>query len=144
MNDCKQQSSINSHHMKIEKQPPEVFCKKRCSQKFRKIHRKTLVADSFLIKLQVFRAFCEISENTFFTEHLRTTASENSSIIYLSSKLFVDVIKSNEVLRKSLFSKSKLSCYFNEEVLGYYQNRFQLDSLDKCFESCAGSTASPQ
>ena len=25
----------------IQKQPPEVFCKKRCSQKFRIIHRKT-------------------------------------------------------------------------------------------------------
>ena len=26
---------------KKQKQPPEVFCEKRCSQKFRKIHRKT-------------------------------------------------------------------------------------------------------
>ena len=44
-----------------QKQSPEVFCKNRCSQKFRKIHRKTL---------------WEISKNAFFTEHLRTTASE--------------------------------------------------------------------
>ena len=44
-----------------QKQSLEVFCKNRCSQKFRKIHRKTL---------------CEISKNTFFTEHLRTTAFE--------------------------------------------------------------------
>ena len=28
------------------KQPPKVFCKKRCSQKFRKIHRKTPVPES--------------------------------------------------------------------------------------------------
>ena len=42
------------------------------------------VRDSFLIKLQaktisetdVSREFCEISKNTFFTEHLRATASE--------------------------------------------------------------------
>ena len=27
-------------------QPPEVFCKKGCSQKFRKIHRKTPVSES--------------------------------------------------------------------------------------------------
>ena len=26
-----------------QKQPPEVFCKKRCSKKFHKIHRKTPV-----------------------------------------------------------------------------------------------------
>ena len=37
----------------IEKQPLEVFCKKRCSQKFLKTHRKTSVRVSFLIKLQV-------------------------------------------------------------------------------------------
>ena len=29
----------------IEKQPPEVFYKKRCSYKFRKIHRKTPVPE---------------------------------------------------------------------------------------------------
>ena len=37
-----------------QKQPPEVLCKKSCSQKFRKIHRKTPVPESlFLTKLQV-------------------------------------------------------------------------------------------
>ena len=36
---------------KKKKQPPEVFCVKRCSQKF-----------------------CEICQNTFFTEHLWTAA----------------------------------------------------------------------
>ena len=30
----------------------EVFCKKRSSEKFHKIHRKTPVPESFLIKLQ--------------------------------------------------------------------------------------------
>ena len=30
----------------IQKQPPEVFCKKRCSEKFRKIPRKTPVPES--------------------------------------------------------------------------------------------------
>ena len=46
----------------FQKQPPEVFYEKRCSWKFRKIHRKTPLA-------------CEIFKNTFFTEHLRMTAS---------------------------------------------------------------------
>ena len=37
----------------VQKQSPDVFCKKRCSQKFCKIHRKTPVSESlFLIKLQ--------------------------------------------------------------------------------------------
>ena len=37
----------------VEKQPPEVFCKKRYFWKFRKILRKTSVPESlFLIKLQ--------------------------------------------------------------------------------------------
>ena len=30
----------------LQKQPPELFCKKRCSEKFRKIHEKTPVAGS--------------------------------------------------------------------------------------------------
>ena len=29
-----------------QKQPPEMFCKKRCSQKFHKIRRETLVPES--------------------------------------------------------------------------------------------------
>ena len=60
---------------------PEVFCKKRCSQKFRKINRKTPVPEALFwyscrpwacncIKketlAQVFSCeFCEISKNTF-------------------------------------------------------------------------------
>ena len=30
---------------KLKKQPPGVLCKKRCSKKFRKINRKTLVPE---------------------------------------------------------------------------------------------------
>ena len=39
-----------------QKQTPEVFCKNRCSYKFCKIHGKTPVLESFLKKLQNFRA----------------------------------------------------------------------------------------
>ena len=70
-----------------QKQPFEVLCKKRCSWKYRKIHKKTTcVSVSFLIKpetatlfkketlAQLFSSeFCEISKNTFFTEHHRAT-----------------------------------------------------------------------
>ena len=34
-----------------QKQPLEMFCKKRCSWKFRKIHRNTCARSPFLIKL---------------------------------------------------------------------------------------------
>ena len=45
----------------LQKQPTEVFCKKRCSWKFRKIHRESLVLESLFNK-----------ENT---EHLWAAAS---------------------------------------------------------------------
>ena len=38
-----------------QKQPPEVFCKKRCSKKFRKIHRKTPVSGSLFNKVEGLR-----------------------------------------------------------------------------------------
>ena len=80
-------------HGKVQKQRPEVFCKKRCFEKFRKIHRKTPVSESFFNKvadrpatlfkketlLQVFSCeFYEICKNSFSTEHLQRTASESN------------------------------------------------------------------
>ena len=55
-----------------------------CSQKSRKIHRKTPVPEpqacNFIKKETLAQAFscefCEISKNTFFIEHLWTTASQ--------------------------------------------------------------------
>ena len=46
----------------FQKQPLEVFYEKMCSWKFCRIHRKTPFV-------------CKIFKNTFFTEHLWTTAS---------------------------------------------------------------------
>ena len=37
---------LNASFLRIQKQSPEVFCKKRCSYKFQKIHRKTPVPES--------------------------------------------------------------------------------------------------
>ena len=73
----------------MQKQPPDVLCKKRSSEKFSKIHMKK-PESLFLIKLQAEPAtlfkketlahvfsckFCEISKNTIFTEHLWATTS---------------------------------------------------------------------
>ena len=55
--------------LESQKQPPEVFYKQLCPQKFREIHRKTPLPESFLIKLQAF------SEHLFYTEHPWGTAS---------------------------------------------------------------------
>ena len=59
-----------------------MFCKKMCSLKFRKTHRKTPQACNFIKKetlAQVFSCgFCEISKNAFFIKHLWATASEFS------------------------------------------------------------------
>ena len=37
--------------LKLQKQPPEVFCEKRCSYEFRNIHRKATVLDSLFTKV---------------------------------------------------------------------------------------------
>ena len=75
----------------LQKQPPKVFSKNRCSSKFLKIYRKTpepaslfflkkkVAASNFIKKgilEQVFPCeFCEIFKNTFSTKYLLTTAS---------------------------------------------------------------------
>ena len=40
----------------VQKKPPDVFSKKRCSEKFHKFYRKHLCWSLFLKKLQAFRA----------------------------------------------------------------------------------------
>ena len=53
----------------MQKQPPKVFCK------VVGLRAATLLKKEALT--QVFSCeFCEISKNTLFTEHMRTTASE--------------------------------------------------------------------
>ena len=72
-----------------QKQPPKAFRKKRCSRNFTKFTGKHL-CQNLLFKrktlAQVFSCeFCEISKNTFFTEHLMATASylTNKNILFL-------------------------------------------------------------
>ena len=74
---------------------PEVFCKKGVLRNLVKFTGKHLCQSLFQIKLQAsglqlikketlaqvfFCEFCEISKNTFFTEHLRATASVNARL----------------------------------------------------------------
>ena len=62
--------------LKHQKQPLEVFCKKKCSKKFFKVYRKTLVPDAQMHLAQVFSSeFCEISKDAVFVEHLLRTTS---------------------------------------------------------------------
>ena len=42
----------------IQKQPPEVFYRKSCSEKFRNIHRKTFVLESPFNRLAGFKTCC--------------------------------------------------------------------------------------
>ena len=72
-------------HCIRQKQPPEVFCKKRVLKNFTKFTGKHLCQSLFLIKLKTFLKkealtqvfsckFCEIFKYTFFTEDLRVPA----------------------------------------------------------------------
>ena len=76
--------------MDYQKQPPEVFCKKRFLRNFAKFTGKHLcqslffnkvagAASNFIKKETLARVFsckfCEISKKTLFTEHVSATAS---------------------------------------------------------------------
>ena len=106
----------------IQKQPPEVFFKKRSSQKFRKTHRKTRQT-LFLIKLQtsdlqLFKKetltqvfcyeFCEISKNTFFREHrwwLLLFFYLNGSSCHPSSHVIQKILKEEFIRSIFIFSE---------------------------------------
>ena len=95
----------------FQKQPPEVFYEKRCSWKFRKIHRKTPLV-------------CEIFKNTFFTEHLRTAASafsfsEAATGGVLWKKVFLKISENSQEntfglrnFQKHLFYRTPMDDYF--------------------------------
>ena len=84
---------------KGQKQPPEVFYEKSCSQKFRKLHRKTPVSES--LAQVVSCGFWKIFQNTFFTEHLWTTASEEVQGVQYSKYIFF-VLKNGSFIHVSL------------------------------------------
>ena len=64
----------------MQKKSPEVFCKKRCSVK-KGVLKNFANTGVFLTPTQMFSSqICEIFYNTYFEEHLWTTASINSMI----------------------------------------------------------------
>ena len=58
----------------FQKQPPEVFCKKGCSKKFRKIHRKTPVSESLCQKIDSGTGVFSVN----FAKFLRTRFLRNT------------------------------------------------------------------
>ena len=58
----------NNYRPSLQKQPPEVFCVKRCSEKFHKIRRKIPVPESF------FYESCRLN----FVKFVRTPFSQNT------------------------------------------------------------------
>ena len=82
---------------KNQKQPLEVFCEKRCSLKCCKIHRKTLVSESLLLKQIPVEAcnfikkrLCQRCFPVNFAKFLRTPFSQNTS-----GRLLLKNIKKN-------------------------------------------------
>ena len=87
--------SSGSESGQIQKQPPEMFYKNRCSLSFAKFTGKRLRQNlSFNTEVNIFHkketlaqvsscGFCEIYKNTFFTEQLLTTQKQSRR---LSSK----------------------------------------------------------
>ena len=78
----------------------EVFCKKRYSYKFHKIHRKTPVLESLFNKVAGLASnFIKeetLSKNTFFTEHLWATAFMAGLSSFVSINVFVTDLTPND------------------------------------------------
>ena len=86
-------------YKKQKKQPTEVFCKKRYSQKFLKIHRKHLCQSTFFNKVADLACnfvkkilwhscfeFCEISKNTYlFLQNSSGRLLLTDSVFYILS-----------------------------------------------------------
>ena len=79
----------------LEKQPPDVFCKKSCSEKFRRLRSATLFKKDSVLQVFSYK-FCEISKNTF---------SENTSgrLLLLLKICFQDKTFSLKNIRDVVF-----------------------------------------
>ena len=80
---CKSKEFGPVHLQPKKKKPPELFCEKRYSWKFRKFHKKKPVLESLLIKLQAFRPSDladlqpDVAYPVKFTKFLRTYFEEH-------------------------------------------------------------------
>ena len=95
------------------KQPREVFCKKRCSQKLGKIHRKTLCQSLFLIKLQALN----------FAKFLRASFLQNTSGQLLP--IIIAILRILETLQKI--------CQQQSLIVVNSQNAKSIALLKLCF-----------
>ena len=93
------QSENNSYTDTLfQKQPPEILCKKMCSQKFRKIHMKTPVPESLFNKVADVRLATLLNKRlwhrlrqrfSFFKKHLQWLLLHFSQFnIIISSKYY--------------------------------------------------------
>ena len=55
-----------------------VYYLKRCSLKFRNIHRERPVLESLFNKIAGLKEYCDIFEKTYFEEDLQLAASEGT------------------------------------------------------------------
>ena len=89
----------NQQNLKEQKEPSEIYCKKRCSSKFRKINRKAPMPEflfkescrpeaNFIKKRLWHRCtpvnFAKFLRINFLTEHLWATASKKVSSVQRS------------------------------------------------------------
>ena len=72
--------------MNVQKQPPDAFCKKMCSSKFHKIHRKTPVPETFFNRVVGLRPATLLKKRFWyrcfpvnFVKFLRTIFLQNTS-----------------------------------------------------------------
>ena len=74
---CKHFTQMTSK--KIQKQPPEVFYEKGCSQKFHKIHRKATVPESLFLKTLLKKRLWHKYFPVNFVKFLKTPFLQNTS-----------------------------------------------------------------
>ena len=90
-----------------QKQPPDLFYKKSCSQRFNNILRKKPVYESLLNKVAEFPAcsyikkrlqhrhfpvkYCEIFKNTYFEKHLPTAAFVDCKNVYRTTESQIEM-----------------------------------------------------
>ena len=94
----------------VQKQPPEVFCKKRCSQKFHKIPRKITVPESQRLQYRCFpvnfkkflRTFHRtLPDDCFYTKFI--LSNDLNSFVKLVTKFERQVNKPIIIPHKALY-----------------------------------------
>ena len=117
----------------------QVFCKKDVLRNFAKFTGKHLCQSLFFNKglacnfikketlAQVFSfEFCEISKNTFSTEHLRTTASLRNTMFIFTKSIQIRLI--------TLFENKHCFCCFHYRIVAIFNVNFRY-CLDTDIES---------